>query len=305
MKPPTHQPVLLSEALEALKAASGGLYIDATVGPGGHAAAILQSSSPDGRLLGLDADPEAIATASLNLTPYQSRFILRNGNFSRLGAVAASLGLGEAQGILFDLGLSSLQLESAGRGFSFQKDAPLDMRFGPSQTTTAAQIVNTHPEEELARLLREYGEEPRARAIARHLVRQRPFQTTLELAAAVAQVAPQGHLHPATRTFQALRIAVNGELDSLKEALPQAVALLAPGGRLVTIAYHSLEDRIIKEFLRQESRDCICPPGVIPCRCGHKATLALISKKVIKPSLAEALSNPRSRSARLRVAQRL
>lgn len=305
MKPPTHLPVLLSEALEALKVAPGGLYIDATVGPGGHSAAILQASSPSGRLLGLDADPEAIATASLNLAPHQSRLILRNENFSRLGAVAASLGLGLAQGILFDLGLASPQLESAGRGFSFQKDAPLDMRFGPGQTITAAQIVNTYPEEELARLLREYGEEPRARVIARRLVRLRPFRTTLELAQAVAQVAPRGRIHPATRTFQALRIAVNGELDRLKEALPQAVALLAPGGRLVTIAYHSLEDRIIKEFLRQESQDCICPPGVIPCRCGHEATLAIISKKVIKPSLAEALSNPRSRSARLRIAQRL
>ena len=215
-------------------------------------------------------------------------------------------GFGSVDGILLDLGLSSLQLEVAGRGFSFQLDGSLDMRFDPSRTTTAADLVNDLPQEELASILFKYGEEPRARRIARSIVAERPISTTGELAALVGRaVGHKKRIHPATRTFQALRMAVNEELECLSKALPQAVRLLASGGRMAIISFHSLEDRLVKQFFRREAQDCLCAPEVLICACGHQAALGIVTKKPIGPSAEEVATNPRSRSAKLRVAYRL
>jgi len=304
---PIHIPVLLDETIEALVVQPGGRYIDATVGGGGHAAAILDCSQPGGQLLGIDADPEAIEVARVRLSAYSGSIRLINENFVNLENICIEYDFLPVHGILFDLGVSSLQLDSRGRGFSFQHDAPLDMRFSPSQKTTAADIVNTSSEAELAGLIREYGEESYSHQIAHRIVKARPIKTTLELARVIEQAVgfKRGRIHPATRTFQALRIAVNQELDNLRAALEQAVNLLGFEGRLVVISYHSLEDRIVKRFMLKESRDCICPPGIPTCVCGHTARLRLISRRVITPSPEEVKSNPRSRSARLRVAERL
>jgi 16S rRNA (cytosine1402-N4)-methyltransferase len=304
-----HIPVLLDEALGHLNIKPGGLYIDATLGAGGHAAEILRLSAPDGRLLGLDADPLAIETARANLLPYAGRFVLINDNFVRLKAIAVGQGFSAVRGILFDLGMSSLQLATE-RGFSFQGDAPLDMRFGPSSDRTAAELLASVSEAELTKLLFEYGEEPQARRIARAIVQrraERPLERTGELAELVEKATGgrRGHLHPATRTFQALRIAVNRELEVLPGALKEAVDLLEPGGRLAVISFHSLEDRIAKRFFREESQGCICPRNIPVCVCQHRSSLALVTKKAVKPTEAEIKRNPRSRSARLRVAEKL
>ena len=291
---PTHTPVLRGEAVEALAVQPGGRYIDCTLGAGGHAVAILERSSPGGQLLGIDADPQAIKAARTSLEAYSSSSLLVNQNFSNLRAICVKYNFFPVHGILFDLGLSSLQLENNGRGFSFQHDAPLDMRYSPRQEVTADIIVNATPEGQLAQLIREYGEERYSRRIAHQLVQQRPIATTLKLAEVVEQAVGgrRGRIHPATRTFLALRIAVNQELEHLKSALEQAIGLLGFGGRLVVISYHSLEDRIVKQFMQRESS-------------GEKARLRLINKKVITPSLAEVQFNPRSRSAKLRAAERI
>lgn len=299
-----HIPVLLNQAIDALQLQPGGRYIDCTVGEGGHAAAILEKSSPGGQLLGIDADPQAIDRAKARLLPYGKAALLINDDFKNLAEVCSRLDFHPVHGILFDLGLSSLQLSNASRGFSFQFDAPLDMRFNPSQELTAAIIVNTYPEQDLASIIERYGEERKSRQIARSIVASRPLNTTLELVAVVERaVAIRRKIHPATKTFQALRIAVNQELERLKEALERSVNLLGSGGRLVVISFHSLEDRLVKEYLRRESRDCICPPQTPVCVCGHKASLKLIARKAIVPSPAEIQANPRSRSAKMRVAE--
>lgn len=301
-----HTPVLLEEVLAALNVRPGGRYIDCTVGEGGHSAAILSVSSPGGQLLGLDADPEALSVAQDRLRSYAGSLRLIRSNFRDLEEVALAHGFLPARGILFDLGLSSRQLEITGRGFSFLRDEPLDMRFDPQGAVTAADLVNTLPEEELARLFREYGDESRAHKLSRAIVRHRPLRTTGDLVGAVTEVVPhRGRTHPATRVFQALRIAVNGELDNLRVALPQALRLLEPGGRLAAISYHSGEDRMVKEFMVAEARDCLCPPEVPVCVCGHRAQLRRITRKPTAPSPQEVEANPRSRSARLRVAERL
>lgn len=303
---PQHVPVLYQEVLAWLNPQPGGKYIDATVGLGGHAQGILERSAPDGRLLALDRDPAALDVARQRLAEFGERVTLVQGCYSDLASLARQEGFDPVQGILFDLGVSSLQLDDPARGFSFQHDGPLDMRMGPDVGLTAEEIVNRWPEKELARILYAYGEERKARQVARAICAHRPLRTTGELAALVAKVVgPSGKIHPATRTFQALRIAVNGELDALAAALPQAVELLAEGGRLVVIAFHSLEDRIVKQFIAREAQDCICPPGLPQCVCGHVATLRRLTKKPIVPDAAEIQRNPRSRSARLRVAQRL
>ncbi len=303
---PQHLPVLLHEVLEWLQPVTRGCYIDATLGLGGHAAAILRASAPDGRLLGLDADPQALAIAGRTLAEFGSRVVLAQGRHTELANLARAHGFGAAQGVLFDLGVSSLQLDDAARGFSFREDGPLDMRMGPDGALTADEIVNTWPEGELSRILFEYGEERFARRVARAICAARPLHGTRALADLVARAVPTvQRIHPATRTFQALRIAVNDELGSLMAALPQAAALLAPGGRLVTIAFHSLEDRIAKQYLAREARDCICPPGLPACVCGHHATLAPLTRKPVRPGEQEIAANPRSRSARLRAAARL
>ncbi|MGQ9627204.1 MAG: 16S rRNA (cytosine(1402)-N(4))-methyltransferase RsmH [Anaerolineae bacterium] len=300
-----HIPVLFQEALAGLKVEPGRCYIDGTVGAGGHAWGILVASGPDGRLLGIDLDPAALTLARERLAEFGKRVVLVEGNFAQMERIASENGFQDVDGILLDLGLSSDQLEDGERGFSFHKEGPLDMRFG-RQGKTAAELVNGLKEKELAEILWSYGEERKARQIAKAIVAHRPLHTTKELAEIVAQVAGrQGSIHPATRTFQALRIAVNDELGALAQALPQAVRLLAPGGRLAVISFHSLEDRLVKDFLRRESKDCVCPPEAPVCVCQHRASLEILTRKPIRPSAEERRTNPRSRSARLRLASRL
>jgi len=300
-----HQPVLVAETLTALNVQPGGRYIDCTVGTGGHAAAILEASAPGGQFLGIDADPDALQLARVRLQGKTT--ILVNDNFINLKSICQKYGFFPLQGILFDLGLSSLQLNKNSRGFSFQHDAPLDMRFSPDQQLTAADIVNTFSEADLAHIIFQYGEEHFSRQIARNIVLKRPLYTTMELTQVVLEIFGnrRGHIHPATRTFQALRIAVNKELENIEVALPQAVDLLDQDGRLVVISYHSLEDRLVKNFMRTQSQHCICPPVIPVCVCNHSPTLTLISKRITTPSASEISANPRSRSAKLRMAERL
>lgn len=302
-----HIPVLVEETVQALAVQPGGRYIDCTLGGGGHAAAILERSFPGGQLLGIDTDPEALKIARTKLMQYRDSMLLVNDNFTNLQAICYRNDFFPVHGILFDIGLSSLQLDGNGRGFSFQREAPLDMRLNPEQSVTAADIVNTYSEPALAHLIREYGEEVYSRRIAHRIVQERPIESTLQLARMVEQVVGgrKGKIHPATKTFQAIRIEVNRELENLELALHQAVNLLGYGGRLVIISYHSLEDRIVKNFIQQESRDCICPAGTPVCICGHTASLRRIKKRVITPSTAEIQANPHSRSARLRVVERI
>lgn len=307
--PVEHQPVLLTEVLQGLALQPGDEVIDATLGGGGHAAAMLQAIAPDGRLLGIDVDPTAVARCRQRLAREieEGRAVLVCANFARLREIAEAAGFTTVAGILLDLGVSSFQLAQAERGFSFQVTAPLDMRFDPSQGVPASELVNWLSEGELADLIYRYGEEPRSRRIARAIVKARPIRDTLHLAEVVARAVGgrRGRIHPATRTFQALRIAVNQELDALTAALPQAISLLRPGGRIAVIAFHSLEDRIVKRFFQQESRDCICPPEMPACVCGHRATVRLITRQPQRPGEEEIARNPRSRSARLRIAERL
>ncbi|MFC1961486.1 16S rRNA (cytosine(1402)-N(4))-methyltransferase RsmH [Chloroflexota bacterium] len=301
-----HVPVLLEETMQALAVQPGGRYIDGTLGGGGHAEAILQRSAPGGQLLGIDADPKAISSAEERLAPYQDSILLVNDNFVNLQSICVKYDFFPVHGVFFDLGLSSLQLDN-GRGFSFQRDAALDMRLNPAQETTAADIVNNYSEIALANLIRTYGEEGYSSRIARYIVNERPVKSTRQLAGIITRAfgGRRGKIHPATKTFQALRIAVNQELEHLEAALRQAVEMLGFGGRLVVISYHSLEDRIVKRFLQREAKGCICPPGAIVCTCGHVPALRLINRKVITPSEDEIRRNPRSRSAKLRTAERI
>ena len=301
-----HQPVLYHEIIHALQPKNAGLYVDCTLGAGGHARGILEACPPDGCLLGLDVDPQALALARETLAPYGQRVRLIRASYHALAETLHQIGWEAVDGILLDLGLSSMQLDTPERGFSFQHDAPLDMRFDPDSPTTAADMVNTLPQDELADLIYRYGEERASRRIAQAIVEARPLKTTRQLAAVIEAVIPRkGHIHPATKTFQALRIAVNQELDRVENVLPQAVAALKSGGRLAIISFHSLEDRIVKGYFRRESRDCICPPKQPICTCGHKATLKEISRKPIIPGEAEIEANPRARSAKLRIAEKL
>jgi 16S rRNA (cytosine1402-N4)-methyltransferase len=311
-----HLPVMVEEVMTALSPRPGSFQVDGTVGGGGHALRILGATSPDGRLLGLDADPRAIERAGRRLAGFGDRVVLRNTNFEHLDEAVRSAGWDAVDGILLDLGLSSYQLAEADRGFSFRAEGPLDMRFDPTQGTPAAELVNTLDEEALTRLLRTYGEEPDARRIARALVRARldePIETAAHLAAIVSgAVARPRHtgrhlrIHPATRTFQALRIAVNAELEVLPRALERAVDVLRPGGVLVVISYHSLEDRIVKRTFAAERRGCICPPEAPVCVCGRQPRLAAVGgTKPRTPGEDEVAANPRARSARLRAARRL
>jgi 16S rRNA (cytosine1402-N4)-methyltransferase len=301
-----HVPVMLAEVLDALAVRPGGRYVDCTLGGAGHAEAILDRSQPGGTLLGIDADPQAVARGEERLARFAGSFRLVSGNFSEVGRICREFDFAPVNGVLMDLGLSSFQLEE-GEGFSFQRETPLDMRFGDT-AVTAEEIVNTYSEADVADLIFKYGEDPASRRIARQIVAARPIRTTAQLAKAVEQaVGRRANLktHPATRTFQALRIAVNQELDNLAAALPQAHGLLGFGSRLAVLSYHSLEDRIVKEFIRRESRDCICPPGLPECRCGHKATLRPVTRGAITPGLDEIAANPRARSAKLRAAERI
>ncbi len=307
MLAPAHIPVLVKETIQVLNVQPGGRYIDCTLGGGGHAVAILESSSPGGQLLGIDADPDAIKIARESLEAYSGSTLFINENFVNLQAICYKHDFFPVHGILFDLGLSSLQLNGSSRGFSFQREASLDMRLNPNQGLTAADIVNNYSETELARLIKTYGEEGYSHQIAHRIVQERPIRTTLQLAEVIERVigSRRGRIHPATKTFQALRIAVNQEPEHLESALRQAINLLGFEGRLVVISYHSLEDRLVKQFMQRESKDCICPPGIPKCVCGHTASLRLINKRVITPPPEEIQINPRSRSARLRAAEHL
>lgn len=302
-----HIPVLVAEVLRGLSVKPGGRYLDATVGGGGHAVAILEASAPEGHLLGLDRDPEAAQRASARLAPFGDRAKVIHASYIDLLEIARRESFLPLDGVLFDLGFSSWQIDDPERGFAFSLEGPLDMRFDPNSDVTAAMLVNQLDEEALADLLYKYGEEPRSRVIARAIVRARPLHTTVALAGVVAAAVGRrrGRLHPATRTFQALRIAVNRELASLEQVLPDAVSALSPGGRLAVIAFHSLEDRIVKQYVRQESRDCICPPALPVCRCDHQRSLREITHKPVTPSEEESRANPRSRSAKLRVVEKL
>jgi 16S rRNA (cytosine1402-N4)-methyltransferase len=307
-------PVLAEEVVTMLSPAPGSLQIDATVGGGGHTERILEAANPDGRLLGLDADQAAIARVARRLRPrFGERLTLRRANFRDLGRVAPAAGFPAVDGCLFDLGLSSNQLADRSRGFGFRAGGPLDMRYDDRRGVPAAELLASLDAAELQGLLRRYGEEPFAGRIARAIVHARndgPIRTAEELAALVERVAPgrapgRRRIHPATRVFQALRIAVNEELDALDAGLRAAVELLRPGGRLVVLSYHSLEDRIVKRFLQAERRGCTCPPELPVCVCGRAPRLRLVTPRGITPGAIELAANPRARSARLRAAERI
>jgi 16S rRNA (cytosine1402-N4)-methyltransferase len=302
-----HQSVLYKEIIHALQPRSGGRYVDGTLGAGGHARGIMEACAPDGQLLGLDVDPQALAIARRILAPYEDRIHLAQASYTSLSDQLALLGWDAVDGILLDLGASSMQFDTPERGFSFMQDAPLDMRFGPHVSQSAADIVNSYSERELADLIYEYGEERDSRKIARAIVKARPLHTTRELVAVIESVSPRrgDRVHPATRTFQALRIAVNEELASIKEVLPQAVASLISGGRLAVISFHSLEDRIVKDFFREQSRDLVNPPYERIYEVERNAVLKEVNRKPIVPSDDEIKNNPRARSAKLRIVQKL
>ena len=309
-----HMPVLAEEVISMLSPASGSLQIDATLGGGGHTERILEATNPDGRLLGIDADGAAIARVDAALRPrFGDRLVLRRANFRELATVAPEEGFGAVDGLLFDLGLSSFQLADTDRGFGIRAGGPLDMRFDTNRGVPAADLLATLDADELAALFKRFGEEPNARRIARAIVEARrtaPVATAEELAALVERVSPgnprvRRRIHPATRVFQALRIAVNEELDALQDGLAAAVDLLRPGGRLVVLSYHSLEDRIVKRFLDTERKGCICPPELPVCVCGRLPRLQLVTRPSLTPTDAEIAENPRARSARLRAAERI
>jgi 16S rRNA (cytosine1402-N4)-methyltransferase len=312
-----HLPVMVEEVMTALQPLPGSTHIDTTVGGGGHAIRILEASTPDGRLLGMDADGAAIARTRQRLRGYGDRVTLRQTNFEHLGEAATGAGLaaGTVDGVLFDLGLSSYQLADDERSFSFRAAGPLDMRFDTSRGVPASELIATLGDQELADLFRQYGEEPQAWRIAKAIVAaraERAIETGTELAEIIERAAPSRRthsgrrpIHPATRVFQALRIAVNRELETLPVALAAAVDLLRPGGRLVVLAYHSGEDRIVKRFMAAERRGCVCPPQLPVCVCGKSPRLSPVGSQPQVPTAAEIAANPRSRSARLRVARRL
>ena len=301
-----HTPVMVQEVLTALQIRPGGSYIDCTLGEGGHSLALVAAAKV--RLLGIDLDTQALGVATSRLDAFIDRVVLVERNFAELDVIARDQGFSAVQGVLFDLGLSSLQVGTRDRGFSFRQESRLDMRFGATQRITAHQVVNEYSEESLADIIYRLGEEPRARRIARAIVKGRPMDTTTQLAETVSRTAGRSRtrrIHPATRTFQAVRMEVNEELSNLRRGLEGAIDVLAKGGRVAVIAYHSLEDRLVKGLLRREASQCICPPSTPECVCGHIARVKLVNRKVIKPMSEEIQANPRSRSARMRVAERI
>ncbi len=304
----THLPVLLAEIVGQLMLEENGVYVDGTTGDGGHSQAILQAQPPVKAVLGIDWDPRSMETSQSRLAEFGRRFISIHGNYADMVELAAEQGFTEVNGVLLDLGFSSRQVESPGYGLSFQVDEPLDMRYDLDGDLTAEEIVNTYTERELGQLIRRFGEEPRGMSIARAIIKERPVNTTAQLASIIGGVLgrrPGQRVNPATKTFQALRIAVNEELSNVERGLDAAVSLLATGGRLAVISYHSLEDRIVKSFFNREAATCVCPPSLPVCVCGQTPRIKIINRRVIKPSNEEVQSNPRSRSAKLRVVQRI
>jgi 16S rRNA (cytosine1402-N4)-methyltransferase len=307
-----HEPVLVAEVIASLACRPGGTYLDGTLGGGGHARAILAAAAPGGLLIGIDADREAIREAESQLASFGDRALLIQGRFADMDTILDGLGIDGLDGILLDLGVSSHQLDTAERGFSFALDAPLDMRMNRAHGTSARDLIHTLPVAELTRIIRDYGEEFMAPRIARAIVARRtvsPLRTTAELAALIARTVPRGkqptRIHPATKTFQALRIAVNDELDQLRRALAVGIERLNPGGRFCAISFHSLEDRMIKSAFRAAEKGCLCPPDLPRCACGRKPLLRVLTRKPILPGEGEVGMNPRSRSAKLRTAERL
>lgn len=302
-----HKPVLYQEIIHALQPRSGGRYVDGTLGAGGHARGILEACSPDGLLLGLDVDPQALALARETLAPYEKRIRLVQASHITLAEQLAAAKWDSIDGIVLDLGASSMQFDNAERGFSFMQDGPLDMRFGPHALMSAEEIVNTFDERELADIIFRYGEDRDSRKIAKAIVMSRPLHTTRELVAVIEKASPRrgDKLHPATQTFQALRIAVNDELAAVEKTLPQAVTALRSGGRCAVISFHSLEDRIVKEYFREQSKELINPPYERIYEVERKAIVQLINKKPILPSDEEIKENPRARSSKLRIVEKL
>jgi len=315
-----HIPVMLEEVLNFLQPKANGHYVDGTVGGGGHARALLERSNPGGRVLGIDSDVQALERVKGRFPEavQNGRLVLVHGNFAELARIVDEAGfVSSVDGVLLDLGFSSYQMDDPGRGFSFSVDGPLDMRIDQSQELTAADLINNASEQELADIFWRYGDETRSRQVAWRIVRERarnPITRTSQLARLASAGVPYkpGMIHPATRVFQALRIAVNSELDHLEAALPQMVEVLregktgesgGDGGRMVIISFHSLEDRLVKGFMRREAMDCICPPGIPVCVCNHKASLRILTPKPLTPTKQEVVVNPRARSAKLRAAE--
>lgn len=302
-----HQPVLYQLSLDSLQPHDGGCYVDATLGAGGHASGILQRSAPDGLLLGLDVDEQALKIAAERLAVYGNRATLKQASYATLHKQVNAMGWKSVDGILFDLGVSSMQLDTPERGFSFLREGPLDMRFDTRQTESAEMLVNHASEEDLAEIFWKYGEEHQSRKVAIAICTARPIKSTLHLAEviSVALGGRHGKHHPATRCFQAIRMAVNNELTTIEKGLEQAIAVLKPGGRVAVITFHSLEDRVVKRFFQQEGRDCICQDEQPVCVCGHRASIKILTKHPQQTGWEEARLNPRARSAKLRVAEKL
>ena len=301
-----HLPVLYHEVLFALNPVAGGRYIDGTLGAGGHSHGILEMSSPDGMLLGLDLDPAALDIAKKTLAEFADRSHLIHASYTEMKARAEALGWQKVNGILLDLGVSSIQLDNPEKGFSFRMDSPLDMRFNPQSGRTAADLVNLLSETELLRILWDFGEEQNAKRIVRSIIESRPVKTTGELSTLIEKTVGKSKkgIHPATRTFQALRIAVNNELNSVSAVLPEAIELLETGGKLAVITFHSLEDRIVKHFFQLESKNCLCPADLPVCQCGHHAIIKMLKPHFLQPGEDELKTNPRARSAKLRVVEK-
>ncbi len=307
-----HLPVMPAQVLHYLAPQSGSIYVDGTVGGAGHAAMLLEASAPDGLLIGFDQDPAALDAAATRLERFGKRVRLIRGNFAGMGGHLAALGITAIDGFLLDLGVSSHQLDAEERGFSFRADAPLDMRMDPDLAASAVDLVNGLPEDELARIIREYGEERWAKRIAAFIVKARaeaPITNTLQLVDVIKGAIPRAkweeRIHPATRTFQALRIAVNDELGSLERGLSAGLGLLKKGGRAVVISFHSLEDRIVKESFRALARGCICPKELPRCVCGKAPQLKILTGRPVMAGESEVTANPRARSAKLRAAEKL
>lgn len=306
-----HIPVLLDEVVRFIRPKAGGIYVDATLGSGGHAEKILEESNPDGKLIGIEIDPEVLEIAKKKLKGYGNRCVFIENNYAELLSILENLNIENIDGIIFDLGVNIEHFERADRGFSFLKDGPLDMRLSPRIKVTAEKIVNEWKPDQLIKILYEFGEESRAKKIVKDLAaerRNRRISTTGELAELITKAVGGRKfwkIHPATKTFQALRIAVNSELKNIESTLPEAVDLLKPGGRICVISFHSLEDRIVKNIFRALSAPCVCPPEIGECRCGHVPKVKVITKKPVAPGTEELVSNIKARSAKLRVVEKI